>query len=1591
MELIIEERGKSFGKVHQARIAEIRRHIETMTSREDAESLSVLADALLVYSHSQVLLKRSGEELLEWFKVFLDFLRCRDEEVIVASFQPENSGSSFLLVNTPDVPFLVDSLKNILHRLPQRAMIISHPILTAQRNNGRLTLLSEKVDGDAQESFMLIQFEGVRDLDTTTIEKDIKKVFRIAQEVGRQRKSLGVKLRNISSATKKTYKKAFTEWLLNDNFICFGYAAVEISASNGGAIKARMAEDPVGWLPQSLIPRGKNAQKPSGKAQKPFLLTDVAKKLFTRKKSLVVEILEEESPLYQQDNLIYLGFRDSNKKDKKIEHLFVGLFSKNSVNELAINIPPLRDKLLSALERQHVHSESYDYRKVVEIFNTFPKVEMFFLSDAELDRLVQSFVSLQRQQSVKLVVTRSLSLRGITLLAIMPRDYYSRDSVRRIESYLGRFLTAEHVSSRVIHFYSDYVSLHFRVVLRDEQVRIDVDALQKVLTDLSRPWEEKLRLLLLRGEESHHGMQLWRKYANAFSKEYKDLIHPRFAVRDVRAIEQLLASGEDGFDLWGPFQERQEFYRLQFYSLKESYLNELMPFLENLALAVVDEVDFFVEVDGRTVYMKSFAIRNSVAEAKPLVNQRDNLLEILTGLRKGTIEDDYLNRLMVLTGLDWQEIDVFRAYRNYYFQIGNPFTKRRVAFALINNPQAALLLYRYFEARFQPNPDWQDPMQREEKALMPIRMDLSQALDQIRDINEDRILRSLFNLIDSTVRTNFFLRRNDPDYFLSFKVSAIGIIDMPFPRPMYDTYVHSATMEGIHLRGGKVARGGIRWSDRPDDFRTEVLGLMKTQMTKNALIVPVGSKGGFVVKTPFTTREEGAELSRQAYITLMRGLLDLVDNRVAGKIVGPAGLVVYDDQDPYLVVAADKGTAHLPDTANSVSLDYNFWLGDAFASGGSVGYDHKKLGITARGAWECVKRHFREMGKDIQNEDFTVVGIGDMSGDVFGNGMLLSKHTCLLAAFNHMHIFLDPDPDPAKSWQERKRLFDMPRSTWADYDAGLISTGGGVWERASKNIPLSSAIKKWLGVRHSTMEGEELIRRLLIAEVELLWNGGIGTYIKSSNEKNADVGDRANDNLRVSAPQVKAKVIGEGGNLGLTQPGRIEYALCGGMINTDAIDNSAGVDTSDHEVNLKIFFQTLRESGVIKTERTRNLRLQEVEDDVCDMVLANNYTQSQCLSLDFLRCQYDSDPFIDLSERLVNTGLLDRKGEFLPSRKELTARGCGYLRPELSILLGYSKMHLYQTLLESDLPDQEPTQSFLKAYFPEKTRKRYNAQIKNHPLKREIIATMITNRVVDQAGCAFLSTLAQQSGATIIEGVTAYLVFDEVLNGVAIREQVAAADNKMSSTRQYELLQILERALAGLCRQVFEQALPMRLDNCCINDYRQRLTTFRTHFKELLPKAEWQLCKDAAAVLEKEGFSDEMALEMAGFRYLPGFLPAVYIVEATGADLLEVTTAVGEMRLRLKLSQVMESLNEYMPHDRWDRAALVSLRSAFIKQAIKLTRSVVAEGKGTSAFLSARRQRLDYYLGLIETLRSAPPASTSLYVVLLRALEAVED
>jgi len=909
-----------------------------------------------------------------------------------------------------------------------------------------------------------------------------------------------------------------------------------------------------------------------------------------------------------------------------------------------------------------------------------------------------------------------------------------------------------------------------------------------------------------------------------------------------------------------------------------------------------------------------------------------------------------------------------------------------VANALIDNPQIARLLWDYFLARFEPGSE-EELARREEEALMPLRLDLLAALQQVRDVNADTILRILFNLIDSTVRTNFFLRRQHADYFVSFKISAIGIIDMPAPRPLYETYVHSARMEGIHLRGGKVARGGIRWSDRPDDFRTEILGLMKTQMTKNALIVPVGSKGGFIVKTPFTTREQGLELSKAAYQTLMRGLLDLCDNRVGQEIVRPQGVIAYDGDDPYLVVAADKGTAHLPDTANGISAEYGFWLKDAFASGGSKGYDHKKLGITARGAWECVKRHFRELGTDIQQQPFTVVGIGDMSGDVFGNGMLLSRQIRLQAAFDHRHIFLDPDPDPAASWQERQRLFDLTRSSWDDYDRNLISAGGGVFSRSDKEIPLSPEVRNWLGVRHETIDPEGLITLLLVARVDLLWNGGIGTYVKASTEKHLDAGDRANDGLRIDATALHARVVGEGGNLGLTQKARIEYALGGGRINSDAIDNSAGVDCSDHEVNLKIFLHHLMEQGVVAGEEQRDRLLEEMTGEVSLKVLRNNYTQSLCLSLDQLRCRDAVGDFLDLTQRLVDAGRLDRSGESLPVSKTVYARPTPVLaRPELSILLAYSKMQLYQALLDSDLPDSPGVHHLLVEYFPQAVQQRFSPDIAGHPLAREIAATMITNYLVDRAGASLCDRLVRATGATLTQVARAYLTVDRTLDAERHRLALQQLDNLAPAADQYAQLLALEDCLAALVLWGLHEGFELTPERDAIDKLKGELHAYLEVLRtEGLHAA---ADKDAQRLqrLRDAGLDPEAARLLESLGGLGAFLPVALLSRQTGRPVDEVTVLFHQVRTRVDLAGVSGMLGRVALHDQWDRMAERVLAGQFETAVFDLVAQVLTGQEGPEAYFGNRRAQLQGYHSLRQRLTASAPASLHPFIVLLGAL-----
>ena len=893
-----------------------------------------------------------------------------------------------------------------------------------------------------------------------------------------------------------------------------------------------------------------------------------------------------------------------------------------------------------------------------------------------------------------------------------------------------------------------------------------------------------------------------------FSKAYQLATPPRDAVRDALSLIEIFADKRDAIGISRAARGRTKGpWRLALYSVEARRLDEILPLLRNVGLRVIDQTLFDVVLDGRKLFIRDFRVTSSFAETQWSAAVEASLAAALDALLNDKVEDDILNGLILRTALDWRQIDLLRAYCNYYLQLSDRFDQRRIYGALLMNARSADLLYRYFEARFKPDPALGGLPEREIETLPAFRQALIDALDDVDDIAEDRILRDIFNLIDSTWRSNFFLEQKGATRCISLKIGSLGVINMPSPRPFAEIYVHARSIEGVHLRGARVARGGVRWSERPDDFRTEILELMSTQMVKNAVIVPQGAKGGFVLKPTGDGARGSPEKAREAYGIFIRGLLDLTDNPKDAGEQRLAELLCYDDPDPYLVVAADKGTANFSDYANEIAAEYGFWLGDAFATGGSHGFHHKMLGITARGAWISVTRHFREIGYDIDEHSLSVVGVGGMEGDVFGNGMLLSSNIRLLGAFNAEFIFIDPNPDRQISFAERRRLFETPGSSWADYDRASISPGGGVYPRSAKEIFLSPAVVQWLGARSASLDGDSLIRLLLSAPVDLLWMGGIGTYVKAGAEPNDSVADHLNDAARVDAAELRAKVVGEGANLGFTQRARIEYALKGGRINTDAIDNSAGVDLSDHEVNLKILMSSGAEaSGTRSSQEQRNLLLRELSDEVCGQVLDDNYRQSLCLSLERERCRADLGPFLEAADHLENARLLERSAEAFPSRKEMFSRGDQALtRPELALLLAKGKLALKRALLEArDSLAEEWAQTAGADYFPARVRARYGSGLKDHLLGREIACTVICNRVMDHAGIGFIAAAGSLDPARVAEAAALYLAFDQILQGERWREAVRALDGKMTPERQYELLLQLEEAIAFLCRWAWE-------------------------------------------------------------------------------------------------------------------------------------------------------------------------------------------
>jgi glutamate dehydrogenase len=1088
------------------------------------------------------------------------------------------------------------------------------------------------------------------------------------------------------------------------------------------------------------------------------------------------------------------------------EYRLSGLYTSMVYSVSPISIPLIREKVNKVIERSGLNLNSYYGKSFKQILETFPRDEIFLSSGSELYETLMGVAQINERSMVKLFVRPDLFGKFLTCLVYIPRDYFSTKIRLKIQDYIGNLLGTNECEFTTLYSESILARVHLVFKLGNQTLpELDIQALEKKIVDITRSWEDQLQYSLIESQGEEKAMRLLHEYRNAFASSYQEQFDSRNAVQDIVIMDAMSNTNDIAMNFYQPVNSAAHELRFKIFHENQTLeLSDVIPVLENLGLRVLSESSHEIKrTNGDCVWLHDFYLQHHFAEDFDLHNIKDNFQDAFAAIWRKKMDSDPFNRLVLSCGLKWREVVVLRAYACYMRQTLFNFADTYIANALVNHAQLTASLVDLFNIKF--NPALAMAVAREEK-IQACRENILQGLNKVDNLNEDRIVRRYLAMIESSVRTNFFhlLETGEVKDYLSIKLTPRSIPDIPEPRPLYEIFVFSPRMEGVHLRSAKVARGGLRWSDRLQDYRTEVLGLVKAQQVKNAVIVPNGAKGGFVCKQSPQTGGRDAVLKEgvECYKIFIRGLLDLTDNLVDGKLVSPVNTQRFDEDDPYLVVAADKGTASFSDIANGISAEYQFWLGDAFASGGSQGYDHKAMGITARGGWISVQRHFKEKHINIQQDPISVLSIGDMSGDVFGNGMLLSQSILLVAAFDHRHIFIDPAPDADKSFVERQRLFKLPRSSWADYDKTLISEGGGVFSRDLKAIAINPLMKKLFDIQADSLTPTDFINALLKAPIDLIWNGGIGTYVKSSSESHADVGDKSNDSLRVNGNELRCKVFGEGGNLGMTQRGRVEYCLAGGSCNTDFIDNAGGVDCSDHEVNAKILLNEVVANGDL-TQKQRNQLLVEMTDNVANLVLENNYRQTQAISVAQSEAVARNAEYRRFMNALQTAGRLNRKLEFLPGDDVLLdrqAHGKGLTRPELAILISYAKAVLKEDLATSDIADDEYIARFIEGAFPQKLCQLYPQVMRKHRLRREIVATQIANDIVNNMGITFVQRLKESTGAKVGDVAKAYIVARDIYKLDDFLKALARFDYQIDPQIQLDLINGMMRRIRRASR-----------------------------------------------------------------------------------------------------------------------------------------------------------------------------------------------
>ena len=1492
------------------------------------------------------------------------------------------SSFTFIELVNDDMPFLVNSVAAAINRHNLTVHITVHPIIRLIRDShGKIESI---VDTDSvkglRESF--IRFAVDRETDTKELkllEQEIRTVLADIRVAVRDWKKMRLKMIESKDLLDfgptrvdeelRSESKEFLQWLADDHFTFLGYREYKLSPRG-----KKLYLEGIKGTGLGLLSRRENDEHS-------IELSDTMQRLTRSKEWLILTKANSRSTIHRNVYLDYIGVKIYDDNGVVCgERRFIGLFASAAYNETPRLIPILRYKMAKIFERAHVGQTGHRSKALLHIINTYPRDELFHASVQDLTRTTTGILNLQDRQRVAFFLRRDLFRRFFSCLVYVPREKYTTVIRRKIEAIL---LDAfDGVSADSVVQISDSALARVHILVHTgagKRPSISIQRIEKAIADVVVTWADRLRDQLHELFGFDEGPKLFRRYRDVFPPGYQNHVTPREACSDVVRIEEMLAAGmQRSVDLYKPEGALPGHMHFMMYCFDEPVaLSEALPLLEDMGVDVYTEHPYEAKLQsGKSMWIQDFHLRHESGEDLNFEAVEVPFEECFDAVFSGRAETDGLNRLILSANLNWRETALLRCYTKYLLQLGMPFSQIYMEDVLVKHPEFARKIVQQFEMYFDPDIS----AARRKRELEPLKSRVARAITKAENVDEDRIMAAFANAVEATLRTNYFLRDGDgePKPYISIKLDSGQLREVPRPRPKYEVFVYSPEVEGVHLRGGDIARGGLRWSDRREDFRTEVLGLMKAQVVKNTVIVPTGAKGGFFPKrVPDGGRDEIFANGVACYKTFIRALLDITDNVIDGKVVTPDRVIRRDGDDPYLVVAADKGTATFSDIANGISAEYNFWLDDAFASGGSAGYDHKKMGITARGAWEAVKRHFREQGLDTQKDFFTVAGIGDMAGDVFGNGMLLSRKIKLVAAFNHQNIFIDPLPDAAASFRERQRLFKKPRSSWTDYNEKLISKGGGVYSRQAKTIRLSNEARRLLDVNEASMKPDELISAILRMQVDLLWNGGIGTYVKASTESHSDVGDRSNDNVRVDASELRCKVVGEGGNLGLTQLARIEFGLGGGRINTDFIDNSAGVDSSDREVNIKILLSDVAAKKGM-TRQKRDQLLASMTDDVAERVLRNNYLQTQSISMSEVRSVERIDEIARLITNLENTGLLDRSIEYLPDETEIDerrARKQGFTRPELSVVLSYAKIDLYNGLISSG----ETLEDFLivdpQRYFPAILRRRYSDIIPGHRLSRQILATLIANDLVNRMGPSFVQRVQDDTGANIVTIARAYTIARDICRAGNLFKTIESLDTQIPADAQMSMMFEVSRSLRHACYWLIEQFGDNLQIEKSVKRLKDRLTSvYARPSATMSPNARIRH-ESAAAEYISMGVSESLADRMSALLLTRVALDIADLSYVCKRDVGETAKLYALFNQHLGMFWLHSGAEDLKVKGRWQAMARSNLREEFYRlrramaEPILASRSKKPVSVRLDRWLADNEESITRFRGMIEEMK----------------------